>query len=142
MANLYTFINAEQITVFQPPNGSQTMQQVTAEANTSGIIFLHQFLPEVYKIADSVVNTLNGLASGFNEYATVAGVEGIQAVQEIDSQNQLADKIDVTVLSTSGKSSTVFRTTYPMVDFFDTGYLAFIAAVEKQRAQLDAVENG
>lgn len=142
MANLYNFINAEQITVFFPPNGSQTLQQVTAQAIRSGVYFLAQFPKAVYNQEGAVAPFLNGLANGFNSYAIVPGVVGIEAVQEQTQNNQLEDKIDVTVESTSGKSSTVIRTDYPSTDFQSITLEHFVALVESTRAHLDSVEAG
>lgn len=140
MADLYSFISSEQVTVLIPPNSTRTEQQVTAQATASGIVFLARFIAELYQYPDEVASSLNTLAQWFNDYAAVPGVAGISAVQEINSQNELEDKIDVTVVSTSGKSSTVFRTFYPTVDFGNVVYDNFAAAVARQRAQLDAVE--
>lgn len=142
MANLYDFISSQQITVFIPPNSSENMQQVTARAIESGVSFLAQFPMNVYNTPGATTPFLDELANGFNSYAKVPGVEAIAAVQEIDANNQLADKIDVTVASTSGKSTTVVRTDYPSTDFQSVTLERFVSLVDATRAHLDSVETG
>jgi hypothetical protein len=127
MATLYNFVSSEQI---------------TAQAIKSGVYFLAQFPKNVYNAEGAVAPFLNGLANGFNSYAIVPGVVAISAVQEITANNQLEDKIDVTVESTSGKSTVVIRTDYPSTDFQSITLEHFVALVEATRAHLDSVEAG
>lgn len=140
MADKYAFISSEQVTVFFPPNLSLTFQQISAQAIQSGIYFLHMVSETEYKDPAQVASDLNSLAGWLDTFAAQPGVVGISAVQEQNAQNQLEDKLDVTVESTSGRSTTVIRTNYPLVEFETDLFSLFTTAVEQARAELDAVE--
>jgi hypothetical protein len=140
MADRYSFVSEELVTQIIPPTSSVTEHQVTAQALRSGVGYVARFPKELYVFPDEVALSLNALADGFDTFSAIPGVDGIAAIQEIDTQNQIIDRIDVTVVSTSGKSSTVFRTYYPTVDLPAVRIQAFEHEVARQRAILDAVE--
>lgn len=139
--NLYTFVAAQLRSRFVPGGNTEPVYQVTAQANGSGVYFFHNFRPAVYAKPGEVATILNSLAGSLNAWSDVQGVDGISAVQIIDSQDQFVNMLDVTVSSTSGDSSTVIRVPYPLQDAAHPGTAAFTEAVNKARAGLDAVEN-
>jgi len=141
MAAAYEFIGAEQVVELVPPASTQQVQQVTARATESGIVFLASFGPDYYARTADVAEYLAQLANGFDQFANVPGVVSIGTIQTINPANQLVNMIDVTVRSTSGKSTTTFEWSYPTVDFFAPVYSRFVAEVDRQIAVLDAVEN-
>src|SRR5438876_227842 len=105
MAANYTYISGEPVIVLIPPASSQEMQQVTARANVSGIVFLAEFAQGQLDTPGDVADYLNSLALQFDQYAGTAGVVGLSTVQEMDANNQLVNEINVTVSSTSGRST-------------------------------------
>lgn len=140
MAQLYTFISASDVSVFIPPNSSITEHQVTAQANQSGVVFVARFPQELYQYPDQVAETLNALAGGFNTWMAVPGVTGVSTFQDINDSNELVDMTNVTISSTSGKSTTVIEWYYPTVDLANETLNRFEQIVQKYRAELDAVE--
>ena len=78
------------------------------------------------------------LAERFDEWSAIPGVAAIATGQDLTPANQLHDYTEVTVSSTSGRSSQSFRWVYPVGEF--QTIQPFIAKVEQVRQQLDAVE--
>ena len=139
--NVYTFVAAQLRTRYLPGGNTEQVYQVTAQASASGVYFFHNFRTAVYGEPSQVVAILNSLARTINEWSTEPGVQGMTAVQVIDSQDQFVNMFDVTVVSTSGGSTSVIRVPYPSQDSSHPGTVAFRHAVNDAVAQLDAVEN-
>lgn len=141
MADSYTFVGATDVSLFQPPNSQVTAHQVAATANKSGVGFVAIFTKQDYKDAAYVAETLNGIASGFDTFSSISGVEGISTYQDTDNNGQLLNKASVTVASTSGRSTTVIDADYPIPEFINESIQTFAHLVAATQAELDAVEN-
>jgi len=138
VARQYTFISSEQVTVDLSPTETIEEQQVTAQANKSGVVFVSRFDTLSYANAGQTADTLDQLAGRFDTWSAVPGVVAIVSVESITPANMLRLGTEVTVRSTSGKSTTTFNWTYPVAEFSTVE--PFIAAVKAQVAILDAVE--
>lgn len=138
MAQAYSFIGSEQVTEILGPTISQQVQEVTAQAVKSGVVFVARFPPELYIYPNEVQLGLNQLAERFDEWSAIPGVTSIATGQDLTPSNQLHDYTEITVTSTSGKSSDSFRWVYPVGEFQTIQPL--LDKVKAVRKMLDAVE--
>ena len=138
MAQAYTFLGSEQVTEILGPTTSEQVQEVTAQAVKSGVVFLARFPPELYIYPDEVALGLNQLAERFDEWSAIPGVAAIATGQDLNPANQLRDYTEITVVSTSGRSSDSFRWVYPVGEFQTVQPL--LDKVKQVRGVLDAVE--
>jgi hypothetical protein len=138
MPQQYAFQGSEQVTVILSPTLAVQEQEVTAQALKSGVIFTERFDLTSYGNADEVAAALNALAGRFDSWSAVTGVVSITTGEDINAQNQLANFTEITVQSTSGKSTTVFRYVYPVGEF--NTLPAFLEQVNKWVGYLNAVE--
>lgn len=140
MAQQYVFVESQQVTVDLSPTETIEEQQVQAQAVKSGVFFVARFDSASYSDSALVIDTLNQLAGRFDSWMAVDGVVSIVSVENVNAANMLQLGTEVTVESDSGKSTTVFSYTYPVAEFNTS--TPFIAAVNAQRAILNAVEAG
>lgn len=138
----YNFIAAEPTIQVLSPDVVRDAQRVTGQAAVSNVVYSLLFAPYPTDPTGKVVWDDQAIASQMELWAgywdtnsAVPGVAGVSVTQEVDASGQLVDVALVTVLSTSGNSSTLLQL-YPHDFFPDT----FAPRVEAARAQLDAVE--
>ena len=138
MAQQYVFVGSHQVTVDLSPTETIEEQEVQASTVKNGVYFVARFDPTTYANPSEVASILNALAGRFDSWMAVDGVVAIASVENVNAANMLQLGTQITVESTSGKSTTVFDYTYPVAEFNTSP--AFIDAVNRQRAILDAVE--
>lgn len=137
----YSFINSEQITVLLAPTGTDVAYQVTAEDPQSGVIYVVILSKQQYeKEPQSVGPYMQEIGAGIHTYSANPNVTGITTVPTIDQNNNVLYRLQVTIVSTSGKSTTQISTDYPLADFENLSIQAFYDLVATTVAQLDAVE--
>lgn len=140
MAEYYTFVDAEPVTVFVPPNSSHRAMQVRGMEPHTGIYFLSIMSRKSYLDAAFRNVHMNAIGRAIYQDAQTPNVTGISVRQTQDSQTQLRNELDVDVSSTSGRSSGRITLPYPRADHVAADVGAFRAAVAAEVHLLDAAE--
>lgn len=137
----YSFINSEQITQLLGPTGTTTAYQITAEDPASGVIYVAILSKQQYeKEPASVGPYMQAIGEGIFAFSNVPHVTDMSTLPRIDQNNNVLYELEVTVESTSGKSSTTIIAAYPTADFTNISIQYFEAQVAATVANLDAVE--
>lgn len=140
-APYYTFINAEQITQLVPPTGTQLAYQITGVDPTTGVVFVGIISQKMYETEPAATaSQMAYLGSIFHNYYNRVGVKAMSTLPVIDQNNNVQYWLQVTVSSTSGKSTTQIRAPYPTTTDFAAEVAAFQALLTATIKQLDAVE--
>lgn len=138
----YSFINSEQVTLLLAPTGTQIAYQLTAEEPMSGVIFVVILTQQQYeKEPASVGPYMQAIGEGIHVFSVTPHVVGLTTISQVDQNNNIAYLLQVTVESTSGKSTTQILANYPISDFVNLSIQEFDALIAKTVAELDAVEH-
>jgi hypothetical protein len=122
--------------IVQLVGGTQVVDadQVMIQTKPSGIVF-----PLIFNPGEAVPGTVQPLAE---HYATQlelaladAAVAGIVIVQDVNASNQLVDVMEITAVSTSGRSSRVISSPIPT---YDSSIIINVAQAAQK--ELDALE--
>lgn len=113
---------------------TQPAQQVSARAIPSGITFSLVIATADYT-PQRIPLILGPVSEAVNNANDVPGVADLNLYQDVNNQGQFVNRLDVTVESSSGRSSAIIHPAYGSL--FGDG---FAAAVAKERDNLDAVE--
>jgi hypothetical protein len=140
MAEFYTYVDAEPVTIFVPPNSSHRAMQVRGVEPHTGIYFLSIMSNKGYLDAAFRNVHMNTLGRAIYQDAQTPHVTGISVRQEQDSQTQLRNALDVDVESTSGRSSGRITLPYPRVAHVADDVAHFRSVVAAEVRLLDAAE--
>lgn len=137
----YQFVNAEQITQLVPPTGTQLAYQVTGEDPTTGIVYVGILTQKQYETDPAgTAGYMAYLGRIIHTFSTYPHVTGMSTRPVIDQNNNVGYWLQVTVVSTSGLSTTQILAPYPVGVSEAAAIAAFDAQVAATVAQLDAVE--
>ena len=119
--------------------------RVTWQATPSNVVYSLLFAPVEIWTAELVNQQGDVWANNWNQNAAVPGVAGITVTQQVDTAGNLQDVAQVTVLSTSGNSSSLIN--LPPAEWSPsvegtTLTTSFGDAVRAEVARLDAIEHG
>jgi hypothetical protein len=134
VAASFSGITSHPVTVILPSGAAATWNEYTATATPSGIVFRFRLAPAISQPA-VVEGEATQWADAFNQKSLVSGVQSIATYQTIDAQNQIEDRMTVTVESDSGESTATLD--------LPQSYLQqslFNEAVEPVRENLNAIE--
>jgi hypothetical protein len=140
MAEYYTFVDAEPVTVFVPPNGSHSAMQVRGVEPHSGIYFLSIMSRKGYLDAAFRNVHMNAIGRALYLDSQTPNVAGISVRQVQDAQTQLRNELTVDVESTSGNSSGRITLSYPRADHVAADVAHFQTVVAAEAQLLDAAE--
>jgi hypothetical protein len=109
-------------------------EQVMVQTIPSGVVFPLLFAPN--EATPTFIAPLAEKYAAELEIAMAApSVGAIQVVQDTNAANQLIDTLELTAISTSGRSSKVLNEPYVFLDA-----KSIIQVCDAARAQLDAIE--
>jgi hypothetical protein len=134
VADNYDILSTQRIV--QLVGGTQVVDadQVMVQTKPSGVVFPLLFAP-----GGAVAGTVGPLAERYSTQLETAlansAVGGIVIVQDVNPSDQLIDVMEITALSTSGRSSRVIS---EGVFLYDAALI--IAVAEAARRELDALE--
>lgn len=134
MAGNFTVLSQQ--SVVQLIGGTQVVdaEQVMIETSPSGIVF-----PLLFAHGKADAETVAALAANYATQLEAAmaddAVGAIVISQDVNPANQLIDLLEITALSTSGRSSKVITSPALIYDAF-----VIIGAAQGARAELDAIE--
>lgn len=134
MAANYEVIAQQTVTEVSPANTIQDVNEVTAQAKPSGAVFHVRFPPAINN-PTAIGEILSEWANQYNALDAVDNVLGVNTYQDIDNQNQLVDVTQVTVNSSSGKSTSVL--TFPNFSYVND---AIVNAIHNEAVRLNDVE--
>jgi hypothetical protein len=124
------------VTVLKSDGTTARWNEYAATADPSGTVFRFRLDPKIASL-DVVNGETDQWASAFNQKSLVSGVRSIATYQDVNAQNQVVERMIVTVESDSGASTAELD--LPQSELQST---AFNDAVEAEREQLNAVEAG
>lgn len=104
MAGNYEVLAGESTVELVGATDVRDVQQITARAIPSGVVFHMRFTPAEYKPA-IVQGLTSSFADQFNNLAAMPHVVGVATIQDIDGVGQIVDKLLITISSSSGKTS-------------------------------------
>lgn len=108
--------------------------QYEATAEPSGVVF--RFILSRALSDPAIVNgEAEQWADAFNQKSLVSGVQSISTYSDVNAQNQIAERMSVTVESDSGESTTILDMPQSWLQ-----QTLFNGAVEKARETLNAYE--
>lgn len=137
MATDYTVIASQTITELVPPLGIRDVQELTVQANPSGVTFpLHVQLIDMQSGAWRTVAAQ--VAQAFNDLANEPGVADVQVQQDVKASGQIVSYIVVTVESDDGMKQQDVRFSWG-AEFRGFGTYDKIAAI---RQSLNAINDG
>jgi hypothetical protein len=102
MASNYTALTSETTTEISPANTLIDVLSVTAQAIPSGIVF-HARFPPAINDPQSVAGILSAWADEMNDINSQPGVTGVTWIQDFDANDQLVDRLAITVASDNGQ---------------------------------------
>lgn len=102
MAANYTPLTSETTTEISPANTLIDVLSVAAQAIPSGIVFHVRFPPAINDPA-SVAGILSAWADEMNDINAQPGVVNVTWIQDIDANDQLVDRIAITIASDNGQ---------------------------------------
>ncbi len=134
MADNYEILASETVPEQVTPTLTRQVDQVTARALPSGIVFYVRYT-SVIDDPENVHEIETIWAGWLNELNATPGVVSVQWIQDIDESDQVVDTLNITVDSSSGK----MQTTLIGVPTEET-VAQWQARVAAARKGLDAVE--
>lgn len=122
------------VTVLKSDGTTARWNEYAATADPSGVVFRFRLAPGISTL-DVVNGETDQWAAAFNQKSLVSGVRSISTYQDVNAQNQVVERMIVTVESDSGESTAELNMpqSYLQQDLFNQ-------QVEAKREELNAVE--
>lgn len=139
MADTYTVLESERVSVTLPSGDVRDGQDATIQANQSGVIFHVVIVVNEETFADParLAAAIDGVAAPYTGYfdhdVTVPGVQDLSTFQDFDAQNNLRSVLSVVVGATNNDAVRTTRTA-PFTDAIPDRFEALVA---ETRAALD-----
>jgi hypothetical protein len=124
------------VTVLKPDGTTARWNEYAVTADPSGVVFRFRLDPRIASLAVVNGETVQW-ADAFNQKSLVSGVQSIATYQDVNAQNQVVERMLVTVESDSGQSTAELD--------MPQSYLQqplFNERVEAKREELNATEAG
>lgn len=106
MADNFDVLGSRATEEVQPDGTTIDVQQVDCKATPSGVVFGVR-VPLATFSDGAVLAAASPLADTFNEVATLPAVTSVSMVQDVTPLGGIEDRVQATIVSTSGKSSSI-----------------------------------
>jgi hypothetical protein len=133
VADNYDPLSSQSVVELISPTETAEREQVTARAKPSGVVYSVRFPPALFT-PEAVNDLLSVQADFYNRLAAHPYVVGIAELQDIGVNNEIVDKLLVTISSTNGEFTTQ-RDDLP----WTLGEPQLYAAIDEVHEQLDAI---